>query len=88
MQDFVNKFDLSVLKTHSCQVNFDRLDEFNQKLLEVKLSDPVAAQQVLQDAKAGEGASGGAMYLLVKNANTSSNLISIGIFISRRDTIS
>ena len=53
LKEFADRFDLSVLKTHSCQVNFDHLDDFNQKILEVKLSDPVSAQQVLQDAKAG-----------------------------------
>jgi hypothetical protein len=53
LKDFADRFELSVLKTHSCQVNFDHLENFNQKILEIKLSDPVSAEQVLQDAKAG-----------------------------------
>ena len=33
------------------QVNFDRLDEFNQKVLKIKMANPETAQQILEEAK-------------------------------------
>ena len=54
LPELVEKFDLSSLKTNSCQINYDWLETFNQKLLEQKLSHPESAKQVLLDAKRGE----------------------------------
>ena len=54
LPELVEKFELSSLKTNSCQINYDWLETFNQKLLEQKLSHPESAKQVLLDAKRGE----------------------------------
>lgn len=40
-----------LFRTHSCQVNFDRLKDFNQKVLQIKLSNPETARSVLEDSK-------------------------------------
>ena len=40
-----------LFRTHSCQVNFERLEDFNQKVLQIKLSNPETARSVLEDAK-------------------------------------
>ena len=54
LPELVEKFELSSLKTNSCQINYDWLETFNQKLLEQKLSHPESAKQVLLDAKRGK----------------------------------
>ena len=43
--------DIFLSRTHSCQVNFERLEDFNQKVLQIKLSNAETARSVLEDAK-------------------------------------